>query len=320
MAPPDFGVGTFQGIPDSFDGRVVTKTWNYTGTLPSLTDGLATYIVSLPVPGVAYFYGQVSAGALALTPVYYSDYQTLFPTAYETQNATNFRYAGQALEIIPTVNAMTWTGSVQVFRGPVEISLYGYSSSAAALSFNGLSALVNSSRPDAVHPFNMGCFCVSRQTQHDFPFHQIYPSTLTSEIANAAPTSGTTVSFAGTTPFIGCGSMEAIIYKIPSYSAAGNALTLRSWSLMELQVSSASALYEYAHISPLHDPVALALVKKCYNEVQLCVPFYENDGLWSSIWSFIKNTAGLLSFVPGPVGEVATGASIIAEAIDHLVV
>jgi hypothetical protein len=313
-------VGTFQGIPDSYDGRVVTKTWNYTGSLPALTDGLPTYVVSLPVPGVAYFYGQVVGGALALTPVYYSDYQSLFPTGYESTNATNFRYAGQALEFIPTVNQMTWTGSVQVFRGPVELSTYAFSASAVALTLNGLSALVNSSKPDAVHPFNMGCFCVSRQTQHDFPFHQIHPSTLTSEVAVSVLSSGTSVTLAGTTPISGCGSMEAIVYKIPSYSAAGNALTLRSWSLMELQVSSTSSLYEYSHISPAHDPVALSLVKKVYNEVQLCVPFYENEGLWSNIWSFIKQATAMLSFVPGPVGEVATGASLIAEAIDKLVV
>lgn len=321
LAPADFGVGTFQGIPDSYDGRVITKSWTYTAALPALTDGLPTYIVSAPIPGVAYLYGQVIAGALALTPVYYSDYTTIFPGGLEATNVTNFRYAGMAMEIIPTVNAMTWTGSVQVFRGPMELALFGSAAATVGLTLTGLAPLVESTKPDAVHPFNMGCFCVSRQTQHDFPFHPVYPGTITTEIAVSQKSGGAvTTSLAGATSVVGCGSMEVIVYKIPSYLATGNLLTLRCWAFTEMQVSSASALYEYAHISPPSDPVALAIVKRAYNEIQLCVPFYENDGLWSNVLAWIKNATELLSFVPGPVGEIATGASIVAEAISRLVV
>ena len=263
----------------------------------------------------------MSAGALALTPVYYADFATIFPGGAETTNATDFRYAGMAMEIIPTVNAFTWTGSVQVFRGPVELTLFGSASTTVGFTLAGLSSLCESAKPDAVHPFNMGCFCASRQTQHDFPFHQIHPGTITSEIAVSQKSGAAfTTSLAGATAVVGFGSMEVIVYKIPSYSAAGNALTLRTWAFTEMQVSSASALYEYTHISPPLDPVALALVKRAYNELQLCVPFYENDGLWSNVLSFIKTASELLSFVPGPVGEIATGTSIIAEAISRLVV
>lgn len=321
LAPADFGTGTFDGIPDAYDGKVVTKSWTYTAALPALTDSLPTYIVQLPVPGVAYFYGQVNAGTLALTPVYYSDYSSLFPAGYETTNASAFRYSGMALEIIPTVNSYTWTGSVQVFRGPVELSASAVSTAAIAYRLSGLTALCNSSKPDAVHPFNMGCFCVSRQTQTDFPFHAVLTETLCSEIPSAPITGGSVaVNITGSaTSFTGLGSMEAIIYKIPSYSQTGNALTLRTWAFMELQVTSASALYEYAHISPAHDPMAMALVKKAFVELQLCVPFYENDGMWDSVWTFIKRASELLSFVPGPVGELATGASFITKAIDAMV-
>jgi len=257
-------VGTFEGIPDAYDGRVLTKTWTYTSSLPALTDGKDTYLVCLPVPGVAYFYGQVTAGSLTLIPVYYPDHLSVFVGGQETTNASAFRYGGLAMEIIPTVNAMTWTSSVQVFRGPVELSIKAVSASATAYSLGGLMPLVNSVKPDAVHPFNMGCFCISRQTDTDFPFHPVLENTITNEINVAQTTGATAVTFGATAgqQFTGLGSMESIIYKIPAYTAAGNALTLRTWAFMEMQVTSTSTLYEYTHISPPSDAVALALVKK----------------------------------------------------------
>jgi hypothetical protein len=320
LSPPDFGIGTFAGVPDSYDGRVITKSWNLTGSGPGFTAGADSYIVQLPVPGVAYYWGSVSAGALALNPVYYSDYATVFPTGQESSNISSFRYGGQAMEIIPLVNAMTWTGSVQVFRGQVELSTFGVSASAAAFVATGLASLINSSKPDAVHPFNLGCFCVSRQTQPDYPFHQIHPGTANSEINVSGYPSGVTVSFAGGTAFLGLGSMEAIVYKIPAYSTTGNIFTIRTWAMMECQVNSASALYEYAHISPMEDRAAMALVKKAFSEMQLCVPFYENEGLWSKILAFIKTASAAMSFVPGPVGEIAAGVGTITAAVETLVV
>lgn len=318
LAPADFGTGTFTGIPDSFDGKVLCKSWNYTGSLPALTDGLPTYIVSLPIPGVAYLYGQVSAGAMFLHPVYYADVSSIFPTGYEATNVSDFRYAGMALEIIPTVNSYTWTGSVQVFRGPVKFSTQAVSATAISYDITGLAQLCNSSKPDAVHPFNMGCFCVSRQTEPEYPFHGVTPATIFNEVPISNNSSGNSIGFNDVTTFTGFGSMEAIIYKIPSYSATGNGLTLRTWAFTEMKVTSSSALYEYAHISPPHDPAAIALVKRAFNELELCVPFYENDGMWQSVLNFIKRAAEVLSFVPGPVGEIATGTSIIAEAISAM--
>lgn len=319
LAPPDFGTGTFTGIPDKYDGRVLTKSFTMTTTLPALTDGLPTYIVQMPVPGVSYFYGQVVAGVLTLTPVYYPDSTTLFPNGTEATNVTSFRYGGLAMEIIPTVNAMSWTGSVQVFRGVSSVSLSA-GAATTSLVIQGLSALISSSRPDTVHPFNMGCFCTSRQTETDFPFHPIYPATNLNEMGVGSTSGGSpTLAFNGVNSFVGLGSMESIVYKIPAYTLAGNALTLRTWAHVEFQVNSTSALYEYAHFSPAYDPVALALVKKAFVEMMLCVPFYENDGLWDKILSFIRRASSMLAFVPGPVGEIAAGTSMIAEAVSSLV-
>lgn len=323
LAPPDFPVGTFQGIPDSYDGRVVTKSWNYVGSQPAFNAGYDLFIVQMPVPGVAYFWGNIASGGttLTLTPVYYADYLSLFPANNEAANVTAFRYGGQAMEIIPTVNAMTWTGSVHMYRGAIKLGTYGVTSSSIGYVLEGLEPMCNSAKPETVHPFNLGCYCASRQNEPDFPFHDITPATITSEIGVAHGTSGFAVAFAaGTNAFMGMGSMDAIVYKIPAASALGNLFTIRTWAHTEMQVTSASSLYEYAHISPPLDPVALALAKRAFEEMQLCVPFYENDGLWGKILSFIKEASATLSFLPGPYGEVATGVGLIASAVSNMVI
>lgn len=320
LAPPDFSIGTFDGIPDSFDGRVVTKSWNSVQNMPTLTDNLPTYIVQLPIPGVAYLYGQLSVGALVLTPVYYTDFTSLFPSGYENTNVTNFRYAGQAFEIIPMNNAMTWSGSVQVFRGPVQITMSGSTASSAGLTLGGLSSLVNSAKPETVHPFNMGCFCIARQTQQDFPFHPIYPGTTETEISIYGSSGGAVnVTIAGSGSVVGCGSMEAIIYKLPTFTNASNIFTIRTWAFTEFQVNSNSSLYEYSHISPQHDALAMALVKRAFNELKVCVPFYENDGFWNKVLMFIKTATEALSYAPGPIGDLALGTNLAATAIEALV-
>lgn len=294
---------------------MVTKSWSLTTSLPSVTDGLPTYIVQLPIPGVAYLYGQILSGNLNLTPVYFSDYSTIFPANYETTSVTSFRYAGHAMEVVPTVNAMTWTGSVQIFRGPVTLSLTAISNAATAFVVDGLGSMINSGRPDAVHPFNLGCYCASRQVQPDFPFHQITPQTVFNEVPVSNQAGGVTVAMPAGTSFPGLGSMEAIIFKIPSYSATGNAATLRFWAHTEFQVSSASFLYEFAHMSPTHDPLAMKLLKDAFKEMQLCVPYYENDGMWDRVLNFIRRAASLAAFIPGPIGEIGYGVKVASDAI-----
>lgn len=316
---PDFRIGEFQGIPDEFDGAVVTKTATTTYNMPAFTASKDAYIIQLPVPGVAYFYGQITAGVLVLTPVLWSEGQTLFPVGFEGTNFSKFRFAGSALEVVPTVNAMTWAGSVQVWRGPVNLSMTTTVAPATVYNIVGLSELITSLKPEAVHPFNMGCYCNSRPTDLEFPWQPILTGLSGASEVTFDSTSTISITTSGWgINFVGLGAMEAVVYKIPNFSTTANAGVIRTWQALEFQVSSLSALYEYAHISPPHDPVALALLRRVLNEVDVCVPFYENDGVWSKVLAYIRKYASLLSHVPGEVGTIATGVSMVASGLEAI--
>ncbi len=290
-------------------------------SFPAFTAGADSYIVQLPIPGYSYFWGSVAAGAVTLTGVQADDFLSFFPTNYEANNASSYRFAGQSMEIVPTVNAMTWAGSVQVARGPVTLSYQALSATTGEYTIGGLSSLIFTSKPEAVHPFNMGCYCTSRPSEKDFPFRPVLTGTTLAEV-QVAPyykSGALTVAINGAvTPFTGLGTMEAIVYKIPAYSSTANIGTIRTWANVEFTVSSASIYYEFCRMSPPHDPVAIALARKAYEELMLCVPFYENDGTWMKIWGWIKDVLGVAAMIPGPVGEISTGLSVAAMGIDAL--
>jgi len=312
-------MGEFQGIPDEYDGRVVTKTFTSVSNIPTFTPGGDAFIVFLPIPGYSYFYGSASAGTVTLSGIQSADYFSIFPDGLESTVVTSFRYAGAAMEIIPTVNAMSWTGSVQVFRGAVTLSIQALSASTMIYTIGGLSDLVYSQRPEAVHPFNMGCYCTTRPSTPNFEFSPVLTGTRTSEITVSSYSGAFSCSINGSPlAFTGLGNMEAIVYKIPAYNATGNLGTIRTWSNVEFQVPSSSLLYEYSRISPPEDKLALALARRAYVELQLCVPFYENDGTWEKIWGWAKKVSSYLQYVPGPVGEVAGGFSHLANILDNI--
>lgn len=272
----------------------------------------------LPIPGYSYFYGELVTGNINLVPVQSDDFATMFPVGYETSTVSSYRYAGMSMEIIPTVNAMTWTGSVQVTRGVVTVSVEATSSSAMRYTVGGLGPLLFTSKPDVVHPFNMGCYCTSRPTNHDFKFLPILTNTAYSEVAITPYGASKTAGFTTTQGFIGLGDMECIIYKIPAYSTTGNVGTIRTWANVEFTIPSTSPFYEYARLSPPEDKLALALAKRAYQEMSLCVPYYDNDNLWARVWEWAKKAAQALSYVPGPVGGVASGFSMMATGLDAL--
>lgn len=314
--PADFQVGEFVGIPDEFDGHVVTKTDALVAAGPTFTEGADGYILLLPIPGVAYLYGEHTTPThISFTPVFYPNNDTVFPAAYTDKNFNKFRYGAQAMEIIPTVNAMTWTGSVQVFRGPIDMTTSAFAPGGMYTSITGPENLLWSSLPDVVHPFNHGCYCVARHTEADHPFRPIVSRTLYSELS--LPPAGVTMTWgiAGDEAFTGLGNMEAVLYKIPMYSAAGNQYTIRTWASLEYQVATSSLYYQFTHPSPAYDPLAIAMLRRLFNEIQVCVPYYENDGLWNKIWTWLSRATTALSFVPGPVGEIAGGASTMMGGI-----
>jgi len=314
-APNDFEMDSFQGIPDKYDGRVLTKRHVLTGTLTQPAAGQDIYYVLLPTPGVAYWYGTRAVGttaAITLLPVYYSDTTTLFPAGEEGSVVSGFRYASNAIEIMPTVNAMNWTGALSVWKfkpsfGAVEAGSAGTFYTVA----EGFDAM-NSVKPESVLPYNNGCYIVTAPSQPELPFSEVWKGTAPSLVICHMDGAGTALTFGGTGNMIGFGTQEGVIIK-NSYVNGSNSALVRTWACVEYAVSSTSVLYEYTHISPAYDPVAMALVRKFIHAQPTAVAFFENENYWKRFLGWVKEVSGSLKVVPGVVGEVAGIANLIAD-------
>lgn len=317
-SPNDFTTDSFQGIPDEYDGRVLTKKHTYTGSIPTLSATNDTYIVLLPIPGYAYFYGSRTAGsvsALTLTGVLYGDTSTVFPSGAENTVVDQFRYASNVIEIVPTVNSMTWTGAIEIWKTPVSGGLTNLNAAGVnEFEINGLEA-IDSTRPLSVMPFNHGVYAITGCVEPTCPFKQVY---LASAITNVqARMTTNSITFASSANFTGLGDQEAVIIKIPGGTGVpSNTALLRTWACVEYQVGMSSALYEYAHMSAPYDKVALELTKRFIQEHACGVPFYENANFWQNVWSWVKEISGALKVVPGPVGHAAEIANLVSTTAE----
>jgi hypothetical protein len=311
-SPNDFAIDSFKGIPDSYDGRVLSKRHMYTGNMPTLSATDDTYIVLLPTPGVAFWYGQRTGTAnMTLTPVYYSDFTTLFPAAKETSVVNNFRYASNVIEIVPTVNSMTWAGAIEVWKFTPQGGLTIVGAAANYYQVSGVDAL-DSVKPQSVLPFNHGMYAITAAGNTDYDFNQVLQSSAPANISGKMTTG--TLSFGGANNIIGFGRQEAVVIKIPAGAATTtNTALIRTWACVEYQVTSSSLLYEYSHMSPPEDTTALQLVRRFIHSQPAAVPYYDNDSFWRTFMSWVRDTSGQLKIVPGVIGEVADAVNMVSK-------
>lgn len=88
-SPNDFEIDSFVGIPDEYDGRTISKRHTSVSNMATPVAAADFYIVLAPVPGVAYYTGSRATGStasLTLTPTYYSDTATIFPTGVDRKS------------------------------------------------------------------------------------------------------------------------------------------------------------------------------------------------------------------------------------------
>jgi hypothetical protein len=315
-SPNDFAVDNFQGVPDEYDGRVLAKRHMFVGACPVSNSTTDTYIFLLPIPGIAYWTGTRTAGSVAafnLTPVAYSDNATLFPASSESTIVTEFRYASNVVEIVPTVNQMAWGGSIEVFKFPIGEGKSVNASDLYTILLQGLD-VANSTRPDSVLPFNHGVYSVTSCLSNACDFVPIVTNSPYS-IVTAPVTATANINFTSASiNYVGLGKQEGVMIKIPA-TAASNTGLIRTWACVEYNVSSNSVLYEYSHISPPCDLMALSLVKKFIKEQPAGVPFYDNESFWRTFLTWVRNISGPLRVLPGPVGEVARITNLISETV-----
>lgn len=320
-SPNDFEVDSFQGIPDDYDGRIIVKKHQAVSNMATPTAGNDAYIVLLPTPGVAYWYGSratSSTAAITLTPVYYSDFTTLFPTGDEQSVVSAFRYASNVIEIVPTVNAMSWGGAIEVWKSPVTGSIGMIQPSGVNYyTVTGMDAM-NSTKPQSVLPFNNGAYAVTTCCNAAINFTSTMRASAPAQILAYMDAASTALTFGGANNFVGVGCQDAVFIKMP-YSTASNSALIRTWACVEYQVSPSSLLYEYSRLSPPCDPVALQLVRRFLHETPTAVPFYDNAGFWTRFNDWVRRISGALKVVPGPVGDVAGIVNLTSKTISQYI-
>jgi len=307
-----------KGITDTYDGQSVAKRYSAVNTMitPILTTD--SYIVLLPTPGVAYWTGSRTGGStgnITLTAVTYPDDSTLFPVGGEATVVDSFRYASQVIEIVPTVNSMSWGGAIEVWKAPVSAGVLTVSNAGtSSYVINGMEAL-NSVKPQSILPFNHGSYVVSAPTHTTNDFVPIMTNTAAGTVASYLDASHLAVFANSSGNFLGMGNMEAVFIRLPAGNPVANTALIRTWACVEFTVTSTSALYDFATLSPPHDPIAIELLRRFIREQPCAVPYYDNENYWTRVLTWIKMVSSHLRNVPGAVGEVAGITNLVSKTL-----
>jgi len=320
LAPADVDTNaSFVGIPDQHDGPIVAKHHVLTTPFPAYTPGKDVYVVQMPIPGLAYMWGERTAGttgAITLNPVFYDDTASFFPSTAEDTNATAFRHASSVIEYINTNNEFTWGGALEVWKGVVKhgrtvTSTVVTGSGYLELDYlEGIGPLLNTAKPSLVLPLHDGVYVPAFNTEADFPFKDIrvietFDLGLTANQSGAS-TADNFVAYGGSSaPFMRMGSFESTVIKFPSLIANQTGM-LRTWACVEYQVSPLSIIWDFRRMSPAYEPAALALLKAYHKTLPVGVRFKDNATFWQSFLTWVARGAAVLKYVPGPVGLIAS--------------
>lgn len=320
FAPPDFAASSPTGVPDDFRGVSLLKKHRFVGSLNCSSASTDYYIILAPtVGGVAYWGTTVTAGTAILpntnfSAVYFTDASSIFAAASSMADVvTRFRYVSNHIELIPTMNQMSWAGSIQAWRAPISIN--ERQGAAIGYSMTGLQACNATNANQYTGPTNLGVYTAAYNTGSTFTFSPVV------EGLTAVPTpfvSGTDFgvfnsSFGGIDP-----NFESVIIKISGMgTTTTNSFIVKVWSCVEYQVNPGNSLYEYQTLSPC-DPVAMDLYRAIIQGLPVGVSFIDNDSFWQRVLQLIKAISGGMSVIPGPYGAIAGGVNAISSGIESL--
>jgi hypothetical protein len=244
----------------------------------------------------------------------------MFPT-YQSLNSvvTKYRFVSNHFELIPTINQMTWSGSIQAWKLPLEISMKsGGASSTDVWTLAGLDACNGNLANQFSGSFVLGCYTACYSSNSTFEFREItnnntaFPGVIVTNVDFGQFSSPTVLGSQVGIPGLDNG-FESMLIKVSGITAAETCL-IKTWSCVEYQVSAVSALYEFQSLSP-RDPVAYELYKEIINQLPIGVPYEQNEGFWNRVLTIIHSLSGLGTMVPGPFGAVARGTSLISGAL-----
>jgi hypothetical protein len=326
FAPPDFSVNKISGVPDTYEGNSLVKKHRLISP-ETFSNGRDHYIWLAPIPGVSHLSLITGAGTPVTqtdlwTPHYYSDYPSMFGTDATGQQTadivTKFRFVSNHIEIVPTVNQMQWSGSIQAFKVPISLlprQSSGVVSNDEFYSYSGMQAVNSTNSNQYSGPFFNGVYSGCFSQNCEFNFQQIIEG-LGPRVPNTIKLGQDFTSIDGFIPGMDNG-FESLIIKISGITTDNNAALVKTWACVEYQVLAGTALYEYQTSSP-NDQMAIMAYKKLISELPVGVCYMDNENFWRRVLNLIRGVSGALSVVPGPYGAVATGVNMITTGINDL--
>jgi hypothetical protein len=353
FAAPDFaGQGKFNGIPDEvaynclkyrhvFNADMwatfVASATQFGGVVPGA--GTDILIFQPPVPGVAFYWGYVSAGANVVDattfyPVTYNDFAQVFgsnidqqpgtpgpPAVPQLDNFVNaFRFAGNSIEMICTTNAFTWTGSIAAFKGTcgfTDTKTYVSLGASQSKSLSGLENFNNRGMTSTyVAPSNLGVYMSAVNREPTFESSTVCPD-LFQVNANQPQSTG---SLTGSFP--GCGSLETNFIRISGLQYSGGVPTtnfqFRCWSVLEYTPVEGTVFSNVSTPNPPLDAAALEIYRSIVADLPIAVTYAENDTFWKKLLGIVGSVGKALTVIPG-WGAIAGGVGMAADAASSLI-
>jgi len=333
FAPPDFAATSVKGVPDDFQGRSLTKKHRAVGDLLLTTANTDYYILLLPIPGYSYWQATVPSGtAITASTVFYgipyADNSSLFGNGgFNTAEVVNrFRFVSNHIEIIPTVNQMTWTGTIRSFKFPLNLIMRQNPSAVGVptsdlLATTGLNSLNARNADSYSGSFNMGVYAAAYNIGNGFDFKSVIENATSVPVALVGGDFGIlSTTFGGLNySFPGVDNdFESVCIAITGMGTnVLNTAIIKTWACVEYQVLPGTSIYEYSSLS-CRDPNALRYYRQIINELPVAVCYMDNEGFWNRVLGIIRRISGVASVLPGPYGRMAGGINATAEALEQL--
>lgn len=321
FAPPDFAVTSAVGVPDDFRGMSLTRKHRYVAPF-SFTNSNDYYILLLPTPGVAYWSTFVGAGVpltstIVFTPTFYSDFPGMFGNSPATVSSqvTKFRFVSNHIEVIPTVNQMTWSGSITAWKMPITVIARpsGIANNTDMYTVNGLQGCNSNLTNQYSGPFIMGAYAACYSSNPIFPFQPLLENTQNIPSTLGSSDFGTLSLIPSGNGFPGLDNeFESLLVKVTGVTANESCL-LKTWACVEYQMATNSTLYEFQSLSPC-DKIAMELYREIILGLPVGVPFEQNESFWNRVLQIIHQISGAGAFLPGPYGAASRGVNLLSGA------
>lgn len=310
FSAPDWQQNEVFGVPDKFVGKTITKQHLYSGRLLGPSPGFDKQILVAPTPGHAFWQAEITTVHPGVDINYdgveFIDTPTSFPPNNEAMNFTSARVVSLAVEIVPTGNALVIDGVMAVAKVPLRMTPGPVTTSGDLQYFitgaEGLGTPL--ARAPWTKPMAEGVFSVSSHTQPDWDFRPIVANV--GDVRFSGTTLGKLDVVAGATGVTCLDDMDTIVIRLAPGSYDGE-YHIMVWMTVEYQVQPNSILADMAHASPGMDELAMYNYREMASKMPIAVVQRRNAGFWDTMLSVARSVASGLSFIPGPVGMIASG-------------